>query len=145
MSKVLLDANVLIAMSWPAHVSHAAALRWFARNASRGWVTCPVTEAAFVRILSNPAFSPNALVPRQALALLQANVAHSHHHFWPDDLPLVEALGGSVKGVAGHKQITDAYLLALAAHHRGALASFDKGVGELARMVGSSFELVASP
>ena len=28
----------------------------------------------------------------------------------------------------GHRQVTDAYLAALARHHRGKLASFDRGL-----------------
>lgn len=36
---------------------------WFARNSAKGWATCPLVEAGFVRILSNPAFSPRAVTP----------------------------------------------------------------------------------
>lgn len=53
-------------------------------------------------------------------------LAHSAHVFWPDDLGW---LGNSViKGdqVLGHGQITDTYLLALAVHNRGCMASFDE-------------------
>jgi len=32
-------------------------------------------------------------------------------------------------GVIGHRQVTDAYLAALARHHRGQLATFDPGPG----------------
>ena len=32
MTAFLLDVNVLIAMSWPSHRSHDAALRWFGAN-----------------------------------------------------------------------------------------------------------------
>src|SRR6266496_2896554 len=131
-------------MSWPAHISHRSALQWFATNSQRGWVTCPVTEAAFVRVLSNPSFSRDALTPRQALALLQANTAHPRHQFWPDDLPLTDALNHSVKNIVGHQQITDAYLLAVAGRHRGALATFDKEIRELARGIDIAVELIGS-
>ena len=48
------------------------------------------------------------------------------HEFWPDNLPLAEALdlGGPV---TGHQQITDAYLVALAIANGGRLATFDRG------------------
>jgi uncharacterized protein len=66
----LLDVNVLIAMAWPTHRAHERVQEWLAHNAREGWATCPLTQTAFVRILSNPAFSPNALTPADALALL---------------------------------------------------------------------------
>ncbi len=144
MSRVLLDVNVLIAMSWPAHICHRPALQWFATNAQRGWVTCPITEAAFVRILSNPSFSRDALTPHQALALLKANTAHPRHQFWPDDLPLADALKHLVKNIVRHQQVTDAYLLAVVEHHRGALATFDKGIPQLARGIDVNIELIGS-
>ena len=141
MSRALLDANVLIALSWPAHVSHAAAQSWFSRNSHRGWVTCPITEIAFVRILSNPAFSQRALTPQQALAILETNLAHPDHHFWPDDLSLVNPLSHT-KGITGHRQITDGYLLALAAHRRGAFATFDRALRDLAKSMAVSVEVI---
>src|SRR5207247_10161886 len=59
----LLDTNLLIALLWPGLVQHEAALKWFARNRARGWATCPMTQAGFVRIVSNPAFSRDAVSP----------------------------------------------------------------------------------
>jgi len=53
----LLDVNVLIALLWPPHEAHARTQRWFATNADQGWATCAMTQAGFVRIVSNPAFS----------------------------------------------------------------------------------------
>lgn len=141
MSRALLDANVLIALSWPEHVSHAAAQHWFARNAHRGWATCPMTQTAFVRILSNPAFSRMALTPQQALAILETDCAHPDHHFWPDDLSLVDALSRT-KRITGHRQITDAYLLSLAAHHRGTVATFDRALRDLAKSMAVTVEVI---
>jgi predicted nucleic acid-binding protein len=62
----LLDVNVLIATAWPTHRAHASVQRWLSRRAREGWATCPLTQTAIVRILSNPAFSPNALTPGDA-------------------------------------------------------------------------------
>src|SRR5262249_55806780 len=67
MTVFLLDANALIALAWPAHEAHLRVQQWFARSAKEGWATCPLTQAAFVRIISNPAFSPDAVTPREAL------------------------------------------------------------------------------
>jgi uncharacterized protein len=127
----LLDVNVLIAMAWPTHRAHEKVQEWLARHAREGWVTCPLTQTAFVRILSNPAFSPNALTPADALALLQANLGHPAHRFWPDDLSLVQALEPFAPRLAGHQQVTDAYLLGLAMQKKGKLVTMDRAVRAL--------------
>ncbi len=132
MSTALLDVNVLIALLWPAHEHHEAAHRWFAGRGREGWATCPLTEMAFVRIVSNPAFSTDALAPTEALSLLARNLTHPAHSFWPDDVGLIEAIGSSAPRLQGHRQLTDAYLLGLASRRRGELASFDAGLRGLA-------------
>src|SRR5690348_6329601 len=63
-----LDVNVLVALSWPEHEAFARSHRWFARHAAAGWATCPITQAGFVRVVSNPAFSMLTITPREALA-----------------------------------------------------------------------------
>lgn len=131
MTAYLLDANVLIALAWPAHEAHARVQQWFARNAKQGWATCPLTQAAFVRILSNPAFSADAVSPREALSLLGANVQHSGHQFWSDEIGLNEAVKPFADRIVGHLQIADAYLLGLVLHKNGRLATLDKTLGAL--------------
>lgn len=86
---------------------------------------------AFVRIVSNPAFSPDA-APADALGVLECNLAHPRHEFWPDDIALVQAIGPVAPRLQGYRQIADAYLLGLALGHRGTLASFDRGLRALA-------------
>lgn len=127
----LLDVNVLVALAWPAHDAHAKVHAWLSIHAPSGWATCPLTQSAFVRILSNPAFSPNSLSPRDALALLQTNLSHPAHQFWPDELSLVQALSSLASQLNGHQQITDAYLLGLAMHRAGKLATLDKSIVSL--------------
>ena len=124
----LLDVNVLIAAAWPTHVSHEKVQQWLARHAREGWVTCPITESAFVRILSNPAFSPNALSPADALALLRSNTGHPSHRFWKDDIPFAEAVEAFGGKVVGHQQVTDSYLLGLATHNKGKLVTLDHAI-----------------
>ncbi len=124
----LLDVNILIAMAWPTHSAHEKVQEWLARHAREGWATCPLTQTGFVRILSNPAFSPNALTPSEALALLQANVGHPAHMFWADELSFIQALEPFHPGLAGHRQVTDAYLLGLAIHKKGKLTTMDRAV-----------------
>ena len=127
----LLDVNVLIAMAWPTHRDHQKAHEWLARHARDGWATCPLTQTSFVRILSNPAFSANALTPTDALTLLQANLAHPAHRFWVDEIGMIDSLKPFAQKLVGHQQVTDAYLLGLAIHKRGKLATMDRAVRTL--------------
>jgi uncharacterized protein len=127
----LLDVNVLIALLWPAHEHHEAAHDWFKARRGR-WATCPLIQLGFVRIVSNPAFSRDALAAAEALSLLKRNLAHGEHEFWPDDVGLPEAVGPLAPDLQGHRQLADAYLLGLALRKRGVLASFDGGLRSLA-------------
>jgi uncharacterized protein len=131
MTAYLLDVNVLLALLWPGHVFHEKAQYWFAVHAAKGWATCPIVEAAFMRIASNPAFSPRAVSPKEALEVLLQNVKHPAHQFWADNLSLADGLAHFQNRIVGHKQIVDAYLLALAMHHKGKLATLDKRMAQL--------------
>ena len=131
MTGVLLDVNVLIALLWPAHESHARAQRWFAQNAQQGWATCAMTQAGFIRITSNPAFSRQAVSPRDALEVLRGSLRHPEHRFWTDDISATDALAQFGRRLVGHQQITDAYLLALAIRKKGRVATFDTSLGSL--------------
>ena len=136
MGAFLLDANVLIALAWPEHEFHELVGRWFKRNSAAGWATCPFTQAAFVRVLSNPAFSPDALTPENALRVLESNVLLPGHHFWADSISVPDALRSIEGRLRGHQQITDGYLLSLAVHHRGKLATLDRGIWEWGNRAG---------
>lgn len=131
MTAVLLDVNVLIALMWPAHEGHKRAQAWFGQNAGQGWATCPFTQAAFVRIVSNPTFSRDAVTPKEAVNLLATNLQHKGHEFWADEIDVVSAIWPLSERVQGHQQVTDAYLLGLTMHKRGRLGTMDRTVVEL--------------
>lgn len=122
MSVALLDVNVLLALAWPNHQHHAAAHRWFARSSRDGWATCPLTELAFVRLSSNPAFTRDAVAPGDALRLLARLRRLPGHRAW-DELPAVADLAAFA--LIGHQQINDAYLVLVARRHKAVLATFD--------------------
>lgn len=122
MSAGLLDVNVLLALAWPNHQHHAAAHKWFFRGARRGWASCALTQLSFVRLSSNPAYSPAAVSPADAARLLRGLVAHAHHHFWAE-LPGV--VPECFARASGHQQVADAYLVHLAQHHGGRVVTFD--------------------
>ena len=131
MKAFLVDTNVLVALLWPSHTQHDLAAKWFKRHRARGWATCPLTEAGFIRIVSNPAFSRDAVTPLEASSLLAANTSAADHVFWPDDLPFADASAFAGARLVGHQQVTDAYLLGLAIHRGGVLASLDARIASL--------------
>jgi uncharacterized protein len=124
----LLDVNVLIALAWPDHKFHDQAGLWFERHQRHGWATCALSQSAFVRILSNPAFSSDALTPAGAMQVLERNLRVPGHHFWKETIPLHDAVKNCDARITGHQQVMDAYLAGLAVHHRGRLATLDKGI-----------------
>ena len=131
MSAHLLDVNVLIGLAWPQHVHHAQAHNWFEEEGAKQWATCPLTQLAFVRISSNTKVIPEAVSPREAMAMLVRIVALPGHAFWEDSLNPVEAPLFQSLALMGHRQVTDAYLLSLAQRRGGKLATFDAGIANL--------------
>ncbi|GAC1633251.1 MAG: type II toxin-antitoxin system VapC family toxin [Candidatus Acidiferrum sp.] len=144
MSVSLLDTNVLIALMWPAHEDHARSQAWFRKNAHRGWATCAITQSAFVRIVSNPAFSPDAVTPQAASNLLSNNLRDQHHHFWALDISFDKAAAPFLQQLIGHQQVMDAYLLGLAVHKKGRLVTMDRGIAHLFGAKSDSVELIAA-
>jgi uncharacterized protein len=128
MSAFLLDVNVLIALLWPAHEGHLQAQHWFDRNSHQGWATCPFTQGAFVRIVTNPAFSSDAVTPQEAIKLLRSNFDNPSHRSWEDEISFVQAVQPFERRLKDHQQVTDAYLLGLAIHKKGKLATMDRAV-----------------
>jgi toxin-antitoxin system PIN domain toxin len=127
----LLDINLLIALAWPNHVHHQTALRWFDRNRKSGWATCPLTQSGFVRLSSNAHILPGARSPREALAVLRRIVSLTGHVFWQNDISIAASEFIDETKLHGHRQITDAHLLAVALRHGGRLATLDRGIAHL--------------
>ena len=145
MKSALLDLNVLTALLWPAHEHYETAHRWFRARADAHWATWSLTQLGFVRIVSNPAFSRDALSPPGAVAFLGADLSHATHEFWTETLQVPAAIKGMEPRLQGYRQLTDAYLLALANHRKGVLATFDRGLRSLAGEVfGSALEIVST-
>lgn len=119
--EVLLDGNVLVALADAAHVHHADAVAWFSGH-DAPFATCPITQGTLVRMLLR---SQAVSTVEAARSVLLQFLAHPRHRFWPDTLSY-EAI--SWKAVMGHRQVTDAYLAALARHHQGSLLTFDQGL-----------------
>ncbi len=136
MSPFLLDVNVLIALLHQDHVSHKTAKHWFQQTGARDWVTCPLTEASFVRIVSNPKFSEPALDISEALEMLRIATNLSGHRFWAMDVGFLDAVEPFTERLFGHQQVSDAYLLGMAVKKKGRLVTLDRAIKALA---GSKF------
>lgn len=122
MKPALLDTNVLLALAWPNHQHHAAAHRWFRAEARHGWASCAMTQLGFVRLSSNPAYTPAAVPPQQAATLLRELLSHKQHRFWPSPDASKPAI---YLQALGHQQVNDAYLVEVVRRQRGRLVTLD--------------------
>lgn len=133
----LLDVNVLVALFDPDHVHHEAAHAWFGANRKGGWATCPLTENGLVRILSNVAYSGAQVSAALVVERLTAFAASGQHVFWAADISLRDRRLFKWPAPVTHRQITDVYLLGLARHRGGRLATFDRHI-PVAAVVGAN-------
>ena len=118
----LLDANVLIALTVTDHVHHGVVEAWFAGHDDE-FATCPITEGSLLRHLLR-----TGTRLADARDVLLGLIAAQEHEFWSDSVPLAQV---SLRGVVGHRQVTDAYLAGLARARGGWLATLDRGMAAL--------------
>lgn len=124
----LLDVNALVALAWDVHVHHDAVATWF--DARTGpWATCPVSEAGFVRISSNPKTLSGALRIDDARGVLSDLRDVGEHTFLTNDVSLTDT---DMPSIVGHQQVTDALLLTVARRAGVALVTFDATLAALA-------------
>ncbi len=123
MTRHLLDVNAAIALIDPLHVHHDRAHRWFAERDADPWHTSPTVQNGVVRVVSHPNY-PNTQPAPIVLASLASLVAHEHHVFLADAVSLLDASVHTERLLAS-SQVTDTYLLHLAASHDALLATFD--------------------
>ncbi len=127
----LLDVNILLALAWPNHLHHRTARRWFSEHRDVGWATCPLTESSFGRISSHPRIGPEPRNLAESVAWLQALRALPGHRFLPDDVSFASSPEVPLDVLVGHRQVTDAHLLALARRTGFRLVTFDHGLEAL--------------
>jgi toxin-antitoxin system PIN domain toxin len=142
----LLDVNILIALVDSAHVAHATTRDWFKREGHSAWATCPLTENGLVRILSHPKYPNGPGTPDAVITLLEALTKTKGHVFWPDDGSLRDSNFVDRASIRNSLDVTDTYLLALAASKGGKLASLDRRLSTIAVKLGSeNFDLISGP
>lgn len=125
--RALIDVNVLIALLDAGHAMHARATTWLAQQAQYGWASCPLTQNGAVRIMSQPSYPtprPAALVAERLASACNA----PEHLFWAADVSVLAVGLIDWQRLLGLRQVTDAYLLALAVRHQGKLATFDRRI-----------------
>lgn len=126
MTTYLLDVNLLLALSDPMHVHHESAHRWFADKGQRAWATCPLTENGFIRIASHPSYPNRPGDTTAVLAIFRRLCEALGHRFWSEDISILQVL--EPDAIITHAQITDVYLLGLAVHKKGKLATLDQRI-----------------
>ena len=134
--KNLLDVNVLIALSEPGHDHYRKVQEWFDSSRKGSWGICPLTEAGFIRITTNPTFRPGPRTLEQAIAVLQVQKDHPDYWYWGIEEGWVTLTAAFADRIFGHQQITDAYLLGLAIKEDALLITLDRG---LKYMAGAEF------
>ena len=126
--RALLDVNVWVALFDDAHQFSARA-NAFIETPGVQIATCPLVENGVIRVLSLPSYGRKGGLPIQRVRdQLRSACAVLDHVFWPDDISLRDSTLVDFGRVQGHNQITDLYLLALAVHRGGCLASFDQAI-----------------
>ncbi|VBA35888.1 Ribonuclease VapC38 [Mycobacterium innocens] len=76
----------------------------------------------FIRVSTNPKVLPSPIGIADARRVLAALRTVDGHRFLVDDVSLVD---GDVPAIGGHRQVTDAHLLALARRRGVRLVTFD--------------------
>jgi hypothetical protein len=131
----LLDVNVLLALFDSDHVDHQRSRRWFEREIRHGWASCAITENGFVRILSQPTY-PRRISPAEAIERLAEATSVSPHERWSCEVSILSATEIDRTRIHGARQVTDAYLLALAVSRGGRFVTLDQRV-PLSAVVGA--------
>ncbi|HXR39531.1 MAG TPA: TA system VapC family ribonuclease toxin [Terracidiphilus sp.] len=135
-ARYLLDLNALIFLADTESPHYAAMHHWFDTSGKEDWGVCPLTEAGFVRVTTNPAYGGANRTIAQASAILAAFTAHPGYRYWPIAESWSALTAQFSTRLLGHQQVTDAYLLGLAVKHEGVLVTFDRGIKYL---TGSQF------
>lgn len=125
--RALLDINVLLALLDSDHSDHQRARAWMEATISQGWASCAITQNGFVRIISQARY-PSPVAPSEAISRIGVATQTAHHEYWNCELSLLDSRAIDRSRIHGPRQVTDAYLLALATRHGGRFVTFDRSV-----------------
>jgi toxin-antitoxin system PIN domain toxin len=138
--------NVLLAVADTEHMFHRSIHEWLGAHRDEPWATCPLTENGFVRILSQPSYRGSRLTTAEAVETLRGLKAATgrRHVFWSDEISITDQAAIDRAKIAGHGQITDVYLAALALRKHGRVVTFDTAIPWQA-VVGATAKLIEIP
>jgi predicted nucleic acid-binding protein len=112
--KYLLDSSTLIAYLDTEHGHYQRVATWLPGKQA---LVCPIVEGSWVRYRVRDLFTASS-----AAKSIQSNYDSGFFTFLPDSLTYAKA---DLSHVRGHKQVTDAYLVALAKSGGMKLATLD--------------------
>lgn len=117
-------------------VHHDLVEHWFA-GTSTSYPTCPLTQGALIRTWLRA-----GATAADAVMVLASVTGPARHEFWPDELPYTDV---ELRGVVGHRQVTGAYLAALARSRGGQLVTLDRALTVLHPGVAVALDVSAPP
>ncbi len=95
-----------------------------------------------LRIVGSPRYPNSPGSPAVVAGVLHGLRRLPGHTFWSDDISLLDSSGADDQQVVASGQVTDSYLLAVAAAHGGQLATFDRKLSTAAIRDGSRYLVV---
>lgn len=127
--RALLDASFLIALLDHDHIFHPSAANWFEDRCIGGWASCPITENAVVRIMSNRQYgSVQGFGINSLIGALRMLTEETNHEFWSDTSSIRDDLVFNSGHIHGPGQLTDVYLLGLAVGNKGRFVTYDRRI-----------------
>ncbi len=130
--RYLLDVNVLAALSSDENENFQKAHKWLGTLAGDEWAICPLTEAGYMRLATNPAVRLGPVSFARATDVLADLRQLPGYRYWPMTESWTTLTAPVADRIFGHQQVTDAYLLGLAIKEDGVLVTFDKGIKYMA-------------
>ena len=122
--RFLLDVNALIAFGVTQHQVHRRIANWIYSQRGSVFLTTPITEIGFVRVVSSvPIYDLNVARARNLLLSMKSNLAQPLT-FLPDAVDI----SSLPPWVISPAQVTDGHLAQLAAANDALLATLDKGI-----------------
>jgi predicted nucleic acid-binding protein len=100
------------------------------------WYTCAISQLGFIRLSSNPAVIKAVVTASQAASFLEQITRDEYHQFASELVPIADS-GAKVAfdRTLGLQQVTDAYLLAMAARHGAVFLTLDTRLKALAENI----------
>ena len=124
----LLDVNVLIAGTDPGHEFHDRVRTWLRSIRGAELLFCPIVENGFLRVYGSTKYPGGPGSPKDAMLALQALRRVPGARFIPDDISVTDSTVFGNLAQLTSRQLTDAYLLALAVKAGASFATLDTRV-----------------